>query len=194
MGKAVEVACAALILLTARVSLAQENDQQGRDADAAFSDRLWRELAPQTTGKIQRVTPSLERTEIAPSETTPDRDEPPVPTGEALFAERDEGRARRTAWRPAPPPDDRMPQRIADLGACRQEVAASRGVPWRRVVAGAAQLRWTVRPDGSVEKAEAVAVKDTDPALLTCVVVRMRQWQFAPPVDQRVRMTARLRF
>lgn len=108
---------------------------------------------------------------------------------------------------PTPPPvatsvpsevmalDTNMPARISDVLACRLEIATDRRVKVDKVLAGTILLRWTVKPGGGVSDAEAVAQKNTDPAVLSCARRKMETWVFVRgPGDAPLKVEQTVKF
>jgi hypothetical protein len=153
-------------------------------------DLLHQEMDPATTGKIVQPTPPTDTTgtlrssgPVAPV---------PLPPPPDMSAER-----------PAPvrptvaiAPDPDMDRRLNDLRVCRFDIASERHVAAARVRVGEVELRWTVVPDGSVEQAEVVAVRATDPDVMSCMKRKMDGWRFAPrlPTTPAPRSVERLSF
>lgn len=108
---------------------------------------------------------------------------------------------------PAPPPpprsvpsevlalDTNMPARISEVLACRMEIATDRRVRVEKVAAGTVLLRWTIQPGGGVTGAETVALKKTDPDVLSCASRKMGSWVFIHgPGDEPLRIEQTVKF
>lgn len=123
-------------------------------------------------------------------ETPTDLDARTTPIAPAqTFTEEDEERpVAAPEPEPAPPPralasevmalDSNMGQRVNDVLACRLEIAADRRVEVGQVPAGTVLLRWTITPTGTVTGAEAVAIRKTDPDVLSCARRKAEAWTF----------------
>lgn len=139
----VAVTCA---LLAARAEARERTSSSGSSSAGAASPRPgMRNVAPLDGREVEVAEP---RDEAALAER-------PVPQ---VRVAQEEGAS-----------TDLADEEVAELRRCRQDVALESRRAMRDVLTGDVLVRFTVRPDGTVADAEAVALTPTDPAVLDCV-------------------------
>jgi hypothetical protein len=133
-----------------------------------------------TTGRIGTYTPQSS-SQIAPSQIEP----PAAEAGRVARVPevRPEGdEASRSSDRAAPGPglaEEELRPTETPVSACRVEVARRRQISPQKLAAKEVMIRFTVKPDGQVRDAEAIAAPGTDLEIAACAKRVLSEWVFA---------------